>query len=43
MVGREGPKDPAIICLLKIDNKNTRTRFEICSKLAIKTPGRRHC
>ena len=26
------------ICLLKVNNRNTRRRREICSKLAIKTP-----
>ena len=33
------------ICLLKVNYRNTRTRCEICSKLAIKTPKRRywHC
>ena len=30
------------IYLLKVNNKNTRTRREICSKLTIKTPERRH-
>ena len=25
----------------KVNNRNTRTRFEICSKLKIKTPERR--
>ena len=29
---------PAGIYLLKFNNRNTRTRCEICSKLAIKTP-----
>ena len=33
---------PAGIYLLKVNNRNTRTRFEICSKLTIKTPERRH-
>ena len=28
--------------MFKINNKNTRTRCEICSKLTIKTPERRH-
>ena len=28
-------------CLLKVNNRNTRTRCEICSKLTIKTPERR--
>ena len=29
------------ICLFKINNRNTKTRYEICSKLGIKTPERR--
>ena len=33
---------PAGIYLLKVNNRNTRTRREICSKLTIKTPERRH-
>ena len=33
---------PAGIYLLKINNRNTRTRCEICSKLTVKTPERRH-
>ena len=32
---------PAGIYLLKVNNRNTRTRHEICSKLTIKTPERR--
>ena len=32
---------PTGICLFKVNNKNTRTRCEICSKLTIKTPERR--
>ena len=32
----------ASFCLLKVNNRNTRTRCEICSKLAIKTPERHH-
>ena len=32
---------PAGIYLLKVNNKNTRTRYEICSKLTIKTSERR--
>ena len=32
----------ADIYLLKVENKNTRTRCEICSKLTIKTPERHH-
>ena len=30
------------IYLAKVNNRNTRTRWEICSKLTIKTPERRH-
>ena len=33
---------PAGIYLLKVNNRNSRTRCEICSKLAITTPERRH-
>ena len=36
------PQYPAGIYLLKVDNKNTRTRCEICSKLTIKTPEQLH-
>ena len=32
---------PAGIYLLKVNNRNTRTRCEICSKLTIKTSERR--
>ena len=32
---------PAGIYLLKVSNRNTRTRCEICSKLTIKAPERR--
>ena len=28
--------------MFKVNNRNTRTRCEICSKLAIKTPERCH-
>ena len=31
----------ANICLFKVNNRNTRKRYEICSKLTIKTPERR--
>ena len=31
------------IYLFKVNNRNTRARCEICSKLPIKTPGRRQC
>ena len=31
---------PAGIYLLKVNNRNTRTRCEICLKLTIKTPER---
>ena len=33
---------PANIYLFKVNNKNTRKRCEICSKLTVKTPERRH-
>ena len=33
---------PADIYLLQVNNRNTRTRCEICSKLTIKTPKRCH-
>ena len=32
--------NPVSIYLLKVNNKNTRARYEICSKLTIKTPER---
>ena len=32
---------PAGIFLLKVNNRNSRARCEICSKLTIKTPERR--
>ena len=35
-----GNRNPADICLLKVNNKNTRTSCEICSKVTIKTPER---
>ena len=34
--------NPANIYLFKVNNRNTRTRCEICSKLTIKTPERCH-
>ena len=34
--------NPAGIYLLKVNNRNTRARCEICSKLTIKTPERRY-
>ena len=34
--------NPVGIYLLKVSNRNTRTKCEICSKLIIKTPERRH-
>ena len=34
--------DPADIQLLKVNNRNTRTRCEIFSKLTVKAPERRH-
>ena len=33
---------PGNIYLFKVNNSNTRKRYEICSKLTIKTPERRH-
>ena len=30
--------NPAVINLLEVNYKNTRTRCEICSKLTMKTP-----
>ena len=33
---------PAGICLLKVNYRNTRTRCEICLKVTIKIPERRH-
>ena len=38
---QHGSSYPAGIYLLKVNNRNTRTRCEICSKLTIKTPERR--
>ena len=32
---------PANIYLLKVNNRNARKRYEMCSKLTIKTPARR--
>ena len=44
-LGRKCQKEnalmPAGIYLLKVGNRNTRTRCQICSKLTIKTPERR--
>ena len=33
--------DPAGNYIFKVNNRNTRTRCEICSKLTVKTPERR--
>ena len=33
---------PAGNCMFKVNNRNTRTWCEICSKLTIKIPERRH-
>ena len=30
--------NPVGICMFKVDNRNIRTRCEICSKLTIRTP-----
>ena len=32
--------NPANIYLFKVNNRNTRKRCEVCSKLAVKTPER---
>ena len=40
-IGISFKASPAGIYLLKVNNRNTRTRCEICSKLTIKTPERR--
>ena len=37
------PIVPAGIFLVKVNNRNTRTRCEIYSNLTIKTPDRRYC
>ena len=37
-----GPLNAAGIYLFKVNNRNTRTSCEICSKLKIKTPERSH-
>ena len=34
---------PVSTYLFKVNNRNTRKRCEICLKLTIKAPGRRHC
>ena len=34
--------NPVAFYMLKVNNGNSRTRCEICSKLIIKTPKRRH-
>ena len=34
---------PAGKYMFKVNNRNTRTRCEICSKVTIKTPQRRRC
>ena len=36
------PNERESIYLLKVNNRNTRTRCEICAKLTIKTPERPH-
>ena len=36
------PLFPAGNCIFKVNNRNTRTRREICLKLTIKTPERRY-
>ena len=34
--------NPVGIYIFKVNKRNTRTRCELCSKLTIKTPERRH-
>ena len=41
MVDASSNPYPANIYLIKVNNKNTRKRCEICSKFTIKTPERR--
>ena len=41
MIMREYWLNPAEIYLLKVNNRNPRTRCEVSSKLTIKTPERR--
>ena len=37
-----GGRSPANIYLFKFNNRNTRKKCEMCSKLTIKTPERHH-
>ena len=39
---RKRKRNPAGNYMFKVNNKNTRTTCEICSKLTIKIPERRH-
>ena len=39
--GRHFGMYPANKCMIKVNNRNTKKRSEICSKLTIKTPERR--
>ena len=39
---KKSTKNPAIIYVLTVNNRNTRTRFETCPKLTIKTPEQHH-
>ena len=39
---RKGTLNPASIYLLKVNHRNSRKRYEICSKLTMKTPKRFH-
>ena len=41
MVLHKSEQNQANIYLLKVNNRNTRKRCEICSKLTLKTPERR--
>ena len=40
--GKEPTSIPAGNYMFKVNNRNTRTRWEICSKLTIKAPERRY-
>ena len=39
---KEGNTNPACNYMFEVNNRNTRARCEICSKLTIKTPERCH-
>ena len=41
--GKKNVSFPVGNCMFRINNRNTRTRCEICSKLTIKTPAWHEC